>query len=100
MELKYGFTDAQIHYSRIEPCIIAEEYLSVNEKRQSLIDYKVWCFEGKPEYILVVHDRIIRGPGRNYKTSAYDLDWNNISDRALNKDICHFDGIDLPRPKC
>ena len=32
MELKYGFTDAQIHYSRIEPCIIAEEYLSVNEK--------------------------------------------------------------------
>ena len=100
MELKYGFTDAQIHYSRIEPCIIAEEYLSVNEKRQSLIDYKVWCFEGKPEYILVVHDRIIRGPGRNYKTSAYDLDWNNISDRALNKDNCHFDGIDLPRPKC
>ena len=28
MELKYGFTDAQIHYSRIEPCIICLLYTS------------------------------------------------------------------------
>ncbi len=101
MTLKYGFTDAQIHYSRIKTCIIAEEYLTTKEQKEdtSLIDYKVWCFHGKPEYILVVYDRVILGENKGYSLSAYDLDWNDISDRALRKDNIHYSGKPVPRPE-
>ena len=36
MLLRYGFSDAQIHYTRIQPCIIAEELLvnSDNEEKR------------------------------------------------------------------
>lgn len=100
MQLKYGFTDAQIHYSRIPPCIIAEEMLFEKnaESDASLIDYKVWCFHGKPEYILVVYDRIILGKNQGYSLSVYDLEWNNISARALRKGNKHYKGTDVPKP--
>ncbi len=101
MTLKYGFTDAQIHYSRIKTCIIAEEYLTIKNQKEnsSLIDYKVWCFHGKPEYILVVYDRIILGENRGYSLSAYDLEWNDISGRALKKNNPHYCGKHVSRPE-
>lgn len=101
MSIKYGFTDAQIHYSRIKPCIIAEEYLSPKSNKQdtSLTDYKVWCFHGSPEYILVVYDRVILGKHQGYSLSAYDLEWNDISNRSLNKSNIHYSGKQVPRPE-
>ncbi|MGN0086583.1 MAG: ATP-grasp fold amidoligase family protein [Alloprevotella sp.] len=101
MKLKYGFTDAQIHYSRIRPCIIAEEMLEMveNEVSQTMIDYKVWCFHGQPEYILVVYDRKISETESGYHLSAYDLEWNDISQRMLRTDNVHYSGRPVPRPR-
>lgn len=98
MKIKYGFTDAQIHYSRIKPCIIAEELLvdSKHPNDSFLIDYKVWCFHGKPECVLVVYDRV-KGSEYGYKLAVYDLNWNNISNEVLDKGP-HKGGIDLPCP--
>lgn len=98
VKLKYGYLDTQIHYSKIKPCIIAEEYLidSNNTDAHSLIDYKIWCFHGKPEFILVVYDRHKDEAG--YYLSAFDLDWNNISDIALKKGNIHNSGRDIARP--
>lgn len=98
MRLKYGYTDGQVHYSRIKPCIIAEEYLSCADC-DSLTDYKVWCFNGKAEYVLVVYDRVILGKHQGYSLSAYDLEWNDISRRVLRKDNKHFSGRPVDRPQ-
>lgn len=98
MKIKYGFTDAQIHYSRIKPCIIAEELLIGSQNPQSpfLTDYKVWCFHGKPECVLVVYDRD-KSSQHGYRLAVYDLNWINISNKVLIKGP-HFGGVDLPRP--
>ncbi len=104
MKLKYGFKDAQIHYSRIKPCIIAEEYLTTKNQKSntSLIDYKVWCFHGKPEYILVVYDRSLKGMesenSNGYSLAAFDLEWNEISDKVFNKDNKHYGNNRIERP--
>ena len=37
----------ELQYRDVQPRLIAEEFLPVNE----IYDYKVWCFHGKPEFI-------------------------------------------------
>jgi hypothetical protein len=91
----YGYEGAQSHYLAIKSCIIAEELISNPVKSEdSLIDYKLWCFQGKPSFFLIVYDR----KGDDYKLSAYDLEWNNISDRVFNKNSAHYSGKDIEKP--
>ena len=91
----YGYEGAQSHYLKIKSCIIAEELIpSSTNTGRSLIDYKLWCFHGKPSFFLVVYDRF----GDDYKLSAYDLEWNNISDRVFNKNNKHYCGEHLEKP--
>lgn len=96
LKLEYGSHNAQFHYLRIKPCIIAEELLidpSLKEG-ENLIDYKIWCFEGEPESILLVSDR----HNGSYSCSFYDLEWNNISEIALKKQSKHFGNKKVLRP--
>ena len=96
LQSNYGYEGAQLHYLRIKSCIIAEEYLvNTKEEDKSLVDYKLWCFHGSPSFFLVVYDR----KGENYKLSAFDLEWNNISEKIFNKDSIHYSGDDFPKPK-
>lgn len=95
MENGYGYDNAQMHYTRIKPCIIAEEFLEVPAGK-SLNDYKIWSFKGKAECVLVCSDRII---GQGYALTMYDTQWNNISDRALNKKSAHFSGENIDKPQ-
>jgi hypothetical protein len=76
---RIGFGTIEPHYSLIKPCIIVEELLnneSVKLYSKSLVDYKVWCFNGKPFSILVVFDRDIKA--HSIKLDAFDLNWNHI----------------------
>lgn len=92
----YGHDGAQLHYTKIKPCIIAEKlFTNKEEPDKSLVDYKLWCFHGVPEFFLVVFNRSKDG----YLLSAYDLGWNNISDMAFNKTSEHYSGIEAPKPK-
>lgn len=95
LKSNYGYEGAQMHYLKIKSCIIAEELL-INEVNpdESLVDYKIWCFHGKPCFCLVVYGR----QGIDYKLSAYDLQWNNISDRVFNKDSKHYCGVNIRKP--
>ncbi len=61
-------------YFGITPRIIAEKLLVGNNGQ--LTDYKVLCFDGKPEYIYCITDRF--ASDRNMSTSFYDLDWNKL----------------------
>ena len=68
---RYGALEGGKHYLRIEPAIIVEELLPI-ENGQSLIDYKIWCFNGKPEFILTCSNRFKGG----VYLGSYDKDWN------------------------
>ena len=103
LKIKYGYTDAQIHYSRIKPCIIAEENLSVHihdNPGGALTDYKLWCFNGEPTFFLIVDDRVILGPNRGYSLSAFSLNWENISGQVFDLGNKHYSGKDIPPPAC
>lgn len=95
LKSRYGYSCAQLHYTRIKPCIIAEKLIeNSNLVSQSLIDFKIWCFHGKPEGVLVAYNR----SEDNYALSFYDLEWNNISRFVLNRSSRHYSGIEIPRP--
>lgn len=95
---KFGLYNGQTHYTRIHPRIIAERML-INKANpeKSLVDYKIWCFHGEPTFVLCGFDRVV---GKKYKTSAFDLEWNNISDIVLKKSNPHYSGEYVTKPTC
>lgn len=58
----------ELHYRDIPPKIIAEEYLE--NSNDDLYDYKVWCFQGKPEYVMFLAER-----HKGLKMAFYDTNW-------------------------
>lgn len=65
-------TFLEYHYKYISPLVFAEEYLDDGIENY-LIDYKVHCFDGKAECILVCSNR-----GNDLKLDYYDLNWNYL----------------------
>lgn len=103
LKIPYGYAGGQLHYTRIKPCIIAEELLipSEEDKRvspNSLIDYKVWCFSGQPECVWVAYNR---HDGAFVDMALYDLEWNSLSQHLRNTstDIYRPENV-IPKPKC
>ena len=101
MKYKQGFSNAQYHYLEIEPCVIAEELLHQSDELNeyspnSLVDYKVYCFNGKPECVNVLYDRT--------KTSVYnrlyDLDWNEMPEKVVPYKGMRSSKSIFPKPKC
>ena len=73
----YGRRSGQPHYSKIEPCIIAERYIeNDNMSSTSLIDYKFYCFHGKVHYIFVYSDRILNT--HKVKKMIYTREWEKL----------------------
>lgn len=62
----------EYHYKDIKPCIICEEYLE-EKGRTNPIDYKIYCFNGKPECILICSDR-----EKELRLDYYDTEWNYL----------------------
>lgn len=60
-------------YKNVKPRIIAEQYMSNNDKE--LDDYKVHNFDGIPKLILVCTERF---SGSGLKEDFYDIDWNHL----------------------
>ena len=98
----YGWSGAQIHYTRIKPCIIAEQLMENSSKDNevsplSLIDYKIWCFNGEPESIFVVYNR----NGHYAKIALYDTDWNMLDNKMIPTEYKTIDlDTHIERPKC
>lgn len=59
-------------YKNIKPRIICEEY-KVDESGVELKDYKVYCFNGIPKYILVIFNRF-----NGLRKNVYDAGWEFI----------------------
>lgn len=57
-------------YKNVEPRILAENY--IENMNGDLFDYKVFCFNGHPGYIMYLSDRNTKG----LKMSFFDREWN------------------------
>ena len=81
---KYGEDNAQNHYNGIKPCIVVEKLLSssITPWSSSLVDYKVWCFDGEPYCIWVAYNRT----NHSLCMDMFDTHWNSMS-HYLNPDI-------------
>lgn len=99
MKETYGSYNGQKHYAGIRPCIIAEELLPLNgvDFSTSVVDYKFYCFDGKPESIFVCYNRT----KEKVDFSLYDLNWNVLIN-AINPNNQHYifrPEVTIPKPK-
>ena len=61
-------------YKNVERKIICEKFMKSSQTEA--IEYKFFCFNGKPELVLVIADRVSNKPTC---IDAYDIDWNYLS---------------------
>lgn len=83
---------AEMHYKGIEPKIIVERYLE-EENSEQLTDYKIYCYDGKPVYIMVCTGR----SNNNTKFYFYDKSWNFLRINSDGKSAP--DNFKLEKPK-
>lgn len=101
LKIPYGWGGAQLHYTRIRPCIIAEELLHQDEKTKaispnSLVDYKIWCINGKPESICVAYNR---HDIKYINIAMYDTQWNPIPENLHSIETDKYNpDIAIPKP--
>lgn len=76
LKQKFGYVNCEPHYNTIKPLVIAEEFIESKDEETafstSLIDYKVWCFNGTPHSIWTCYSR---NEGHTF-VNEYDLMWN------------------------
>jgi len=63
----------EIHYAKMKPRIICEEYLD-DLAGDLPIDYKVYCFDGRAHCTMVCTERALKG---RTNFDFYDLEWKN-----------------------
>lgn len=91
-----GALSAEPQYRGIKPLVLAEELLPVPKGEKSIVDYKLWCFNGEPCVFLVVSNR---KSGGEAELACYDLNWKNRSDLLEENNHYHIRKTELPRPK-
>ncbi len=86
----YYFHSREWAYKQIRPRIIVEKYLDGDHGAgNSLSDYKIACFNGKPNFIIVMRDR-----NTGLRVNFYDLDWNLLPWRKKYPNA----RVTIPRP--
>lgn len=88
----YFWTGREWPYKNVKPRIIAEKYLCDGD-RIVPEDYKVYCINEEPKYIVVFHGRF--DASKRLSETVYDINWipQNIS---LDN---HFDISDIVEPR-
>ncbi len=97
--LFWGFY-VEPHYKYIKPCIVVERFLEQTglpaEDSGTLVDYKVWCFNGRPECIWACTNR----RGRSVEVRTYSPEWVPV--QGADKPTAHYRAMEreLPAPEC
>jgi hypothetical protein len=68
-------------YKNLQPRIIAEEYIKPKHIDE-LQDYKIYCFNGKPQFIHVATDL---SNGGTYAVDFYDTKWNHLDAQRVGR---------------
>lgn len=102
LHLPYGGDNAQMHYWAIKPCIIAEELLHNDYEDlspKSLVDFKVYCINGAPQFIWVAYNRV----NMHVHVQCFDTNWKPLPEYLVNT-MSHYvyDPNDKPiqKPDC
>lgn len=86
LKINYYWECREYQYYGIEPRVLIEERIK-NKDGGNLLDYKYWCFGGRPELVQVLH--------RASKVNVfYDLEWNKL-------DLRNHENVaqpDVPKP--
>lgn len=95
LKTNYYYNGREWPYKNVKPRIIAEQYLDCPGKIVPE-DYKIYCMNGEPKYIVVFHNRFDND--KELSETVYDRDWTpqHIS---LDEHFAVSDVIES-KPKC
>lgn len=98
LDTPFGYATAEPHYIPIKTCVIAEEMLkeTKNSFSSSLVDYKVWCFNGHVDHIWATYNRV----DTHVYVGAYDTDWNYHPEYSIFTSHYRNGGDVVPKPIC
>lgn len=88
---KYWLTHSEMHYKYIPKKIVCEEFVECS-KSDTIPDYKIYCFHGKPKAILVMHDR----GSSQMSAEFFDTMWNPLDNTDKYTVTCKV----TQRPSC
>lgn len=95
---KIATTTTEFHYNDIVPCVIAEELLinpvEIVSFSSTLIDYKIWCFNGVAYYVWVCSNRV----GSSTEVALFDRNWNYLPDKSVFTEHYKKQERLVPRP--
>lgn len=93
LKSNFFYIGREYQYRNIKPMIICEKFISDNEKVP--MDYKIYCFNGIPDVVLVCKDRFSK---KSHRASYlyYDQKWNFI---PLNKGDDKIPDPKISKPK-
>ena len=76
----------EYQYKDVIKKIVCEEF--INDSKGQLLDYKFFCFDGKPEFVKVDFDRF-----ENHKVNFYNNNWEliNLQETGLKNNPNKFD---------
>ena len=77
MNEDFGRVSGEPHYSKINRKIICEKYLG-----KDILDYKFFCFKGKPEFLYI--SRTVDGSHHGMEADFFDLDGNTMPFRRTD----------------
>lgn len=72
----------EFHYDSIKPCLIAEELLDFSKdpnNSTSVIDYKIWCFNGRAYYVWACANRDEEATD----VALFDREWNYLPEKSV-----------------
>ena len=90
----YWKTYAEINYKKVPKKIICEKFLE-NENQNDIEDYKVYCFNGVPQFVMVCVDR-----NSDKKTKYYFMNKNWEIMKINPTGIKAPDDLKIEKPKC
>lgn len=98
LNVNYGYEWCELHYTKIKPRVIAESLIEM-DSTGDLIDYKINCIHGKPQYVEVIYGRELKSDGGSNHAvfDLYDIHtWQPMRQYKTNLD----DNFrDVPRPE-
>ena len=93
LKSNFFYIGREYQYRNIKPRIICEQFISDNGKVP--MDYKIYCFNGQPDVILVCKDRF---SANTHRASYFYFD-QELRFQPLNKGDENLTEVDVPKPK-
>ncbi len=93
LKLNYYKKKREWPYKNVSRKIICEKYME-NQNLEQPLEYKVFCFNGKPEYILVIGNRF---SDSEMTMDTYDFNW--VYTDLINGSVARAGDV-YKKPKC